>query len=103
MNIVIFVTAKDEVEAKNISKELVRQKLVACANIVSNVQSIFWWEGKVDESAETLLILKTKKNLFKKVEKAVKKLHSYKVPEVIAMPIVEGSKDYLRWVNDSVR
>ena len=103
MNIVVFVTAKDQEEAKNIARELVNRKLVACANIVLGIQSIFWWEGKADESMEVLLILKTKKSLFKKVEAAVKALHSYKVPEIIALPIIGGSKDYLKWVNDSVK
>lgn len=103
MNIIIFVTAKDFKEAKKISQALVERKLIACANIIQGVQSLFWWEGKVDVANEVLLILKTRRNLFKKVEQLVKSLHSYSVPEIIAMPIVAGSKEYLKWVNDSVR
>ena len=103
MNIVIFVTTKDADEAKKISQELLTQKLIACANIVSGVQSIFWWEGKIDSTSEVLLILKTKKSLFKKVEKVVKSLHSYQTPEIIALPIVTGSKEYLGWINESLR
>lgn len=102
MNIVIFVTAKDFKEAKRISQALVERKYIACANIVGGVRSFFWWEGKVDTAQEALLILKTKRSLFKKVEQLVKSLHSYSVPEIIAMPIVAGSKEYLKWVNDSV-
>ena len=103
MNIVIFVTAKDYDQATKISQSLVDQKLIACANIISGVKSLFWWEGKVDEANEVLLILKTKKSLFKKIEKAVKALHSYEVPEIIALPIIEGHKPYLKWVNESTK
>ena len=103
MNIVVFVTTKDIEEAKKISRALVEEKLIACANIVSGIQSIFWWEGKVDEANETLLILKTKKSLFKKIVMKVKSLHSYDVPEVIALPIIDGQKDYLTWVNESTQ
>ena len=102
MNIVIFVTAKDFKEARKISQALVERKLIACANILQGVRSFFWWEGKVDAADEVLLILKTRRSLFKKVEQIVKSLHSYSVPEIIAMPIITGSKEYLKWVNDSV-
>ena len=103
MNIVIFITAKDYDQAAKISQHLVDQKLIACANILNGVKSLFWWEGKVDEANEVLLILKTRKSLFKKIEKAVKALHSYEVPEIIALPIIEGHKPYLKWVNESTK
>lgn len=103
MYIVVFVTAKDHDQARKISKALVEDKLVACANIVPGIQSVFWWDGKVDEANEVLLILKTKKSLLKKITEKVKSLHSYDVPEIIALPIIDGSKDYLRWLSESVR
>src|SRR3989338_11134625 len=103
MSIVIFVTAKDTAEAEKIGGALVEQKLAACANIIPGIKSIFRWEGKVDNAGETLLILKTKKSLFGKVEKAVKSLHSYTTPEIIALPIVAGSKEYLKWISESVK
>ncbi len=102
MYIVVLVTAKDEEEAKKISEKLLSEKLIACANIVKGIESLFWWEGKIDHSNEALLILKTKRSLFKKVEKAVKSVHSYSTPEIIALPIVAGSQDYLKWINESV-
>lgn len=102
MHIVVLVTAKDEEEAKKISEKLLSDKLVACANIVKGIESLFWWEGKIDHSNEILLVLKTKRSLFKKLEKAVKSVHSYSTPEIIALPIVAGSKNYLKWIGESV-
>jgi len=99
--IVVLVTTKDKKEANKIAQGLLEAKLIACANIVDGIQSLFWWQGKIDSSKEVLLILKTKKNLFKKVSAKVKSLHSYQTPEIIALPIVEGSQDYLAWVNSS--
>jgi periplasmic divalent cation tolerance protein len=101
-HIVIFVTAKDKVEAQKIAAKLLEAKLIACANILEGVKSMFWWQGKIDEAAETLLVLKTRRALFKKIVAEVKVLHSYETPEVIALPILEGSADYLKWIDTSV-
>ena len=103
MHIVIFITAKDFEEASKIADQLVAKKLVACANIVKGIKSVFWWEGKVDNAKEVLLIVKSKKILLSKIIKTVKSLHSYTVPEIIALPIVGGNADYLKWINDSVQ
>lgn len=100
--IAVLVTAKDKKEGSRIAKGLLEAKLIACANIIDGVQSLFWWEGKIDSSKEVLLVLKTKKNLFKKVMTKVKSLHSYQTPEIIALPLVTGSEDYLDWVSSSV-
>ena len=100
--IVVLVTAKNKTEAEKIARGLLESKLIACANIVRGVQSLFWWQGKIDASKEILLVLKTKKILFKKVSTKVKSLHSYQTPEIIALPIVNGSEDYLRWIGSSI-
>ena len=102
MHMVIFITAKDTSEAQKIADGLVGAKLAACVNIVPQVQSIFWWENKIDRADEALLIAKSKRNLFPKIIQKVKSLHSYSVPEIIALPIIDGNKDYLKWINDSV-
>lgn len=102
MCIVIFVTAKNRREANKIAARLVQDRLVACVNIVEGVQSIFWWEGKVDKAGEALLILKSKKSRLQKVVKTVKALHSYTVPEIIALPIVGGNEDYLNWIRETL-
>jgi periplasmic divalent cation tolerance protein len=99
--IIILITTKDKKEAAKIARGLLEAKLIACANIVGGVQSLFWWQGKIDSSKEVYLILKTKKILFKKVAAKVKSLHSYQTPEIIALPIIAGSKDYLQWLDSS--
>ena len=101
MYIVIFITAKNGWEANKIATQLVEDKLIACANIVKDINSIFCWKGKVDKAKEVRLILKSKKSCFKKIVKAVKKYHSYDVPEIIALPIIGGSEDYLNWVKEN--
>jgi len=101
--IVVLITAKDMKEANKIAKGLIEKKLVACVNMIEKIKSIFWWEKKIDQCRETLLICKTKKVQLNKIIKCVKSLHSYTVPEVIAMPIIGGNVDYLNWVNQSVK
>jgi len=101
--IVAFVTSKDLAEAKKISKTLLDEKLVACVNVVKGVSSFFWWEGKLDKADEALLIIKSRRSCLQKIIKCVKKTHSYTNPEIIALPIIGGNKDYLKWINESVQ
>ena len=103
MYIVILITTKDAKQAQKIADGLLKDKLVACANIIGGVRSLFWWAGKIDSAKEVLLILKTKKTLFNKAAAKVKLLHSYQTPEIIALPIVAGSEDYLKWISVSVK
>ena len=103
MNVVIFVTAANKKEAEKIASVLIEEKLAACVNIIENLHSIFWWQGKVYRLKEALLIVKTRKTLMNKLIKKVKSLHSYAVPEIIALPIVSGDKKYLQWINESTR
>ena len=98
--IVVFITASNEDEAARIAKALVEAKLAGCVNIIKNVRSIYSWQGKVEDETEVLMIVKTQKSLFDSLMKKVKELHSYTVPEIIAMPIVKGSEDYLKWLRE---
>lgn len=102
MYCVILITVANKKEAQKIANSLVEKKLAACVNIVDKVNSIFFWQGKIDNAAELLLIVKSKKNLLPKLFKEVKSLHSYTVPEIIALPIISGYKPYLEWINESV-
>jgi periplasmic divalent cation tolerance protein len=96
--IVVFITASNEDQAARIAKALVEAKLAGCVNIIKNIRSIYSWEGKIEDEPEVLMIVKTRKPLFDDLIKKVKELHSYTVPEIIALPIVEGSEDYLKWL-----
>lgn len=96
--IVVYITVPDESEAVTISKALVDEKLAACVNIVKGIRSIYSWRGKIEDEPEILLILKSRRHLFKKLQSRVKELHSYSVPEIIALPIIEGSEDYMKWL-----
>ena len=96
--IVVLITASSAEEAENIAKSLVEDKLVACVNIIPQIKSVYWWEGKVCEDDEIMLISKTKKSLFTTLIDRVKSLHSYEVPEIISFPISEGSPEYLNWL-----
>ncbi len=100
---IVFVTAATADEATRIARALVEERLAACANIVSPIVSVYRWEGQVHEDREVLLIIKTTDTRLPALIQRVKALHSYQVPEVIAMPIADGSADYLRWLLDETQ
>jgi len=96
--LIVLITAPNEEEASNIAKELVADRLAACVNIVRNLRSIYRWQGRIEDEGEVLMIAKTRRSLFGALQNKVKELHSYTVPEIIALPIVAGSEDYLKWL-----
>jgi periplasmic divalent cation tolerance protein len=98
--ILVLITAATSEEADQIAKRLVEARLAACVNIVPQVRSLFSWQGKLSDEQEVLLLVKTRRPLFGVLAETVRLLHSYSVPEIIAVPIVEGSADYLTWVRD---
>jgi len=95
---VILVTVANQEEAVRIGEGVVKAKLAACANVVPGIQSIYRWKGKVVKSEEFLLILKSSKARYSELEKAIKAMHTYEIPEIIALPVKEGLDQYLRWV-----
>ncbi len=99
--IVVFVTAASEPEATRLAEALVAEQLAACVNIVANIHSIYRWQGKVQQDREHLLIIKTRRAKFAALELRVRALHSYDVPEVIAVEVVDGSERYLAWIRDN--
>ena len=101
--IVVLSTCSSEEEASKIAKALVEEQLAACVNILSPVRSIYRWEGKICDEKEWLLIIKTGRERFEESERRIKSLHSYSVPEIICLPIVEGSLDYLEWLEETTR
>lgn len=101
--IVILVTAGNRREARKIARHLVEARLAACVNITQNVQSIYRWKGKLADDKEFLLLIKSTRELFSEIKAAVSKVHSYTTPEIICVPIIDGSEDYLQWISDSVK
>jgi len=95
---VMFVMAGTGKEAERISRALIEERLAACANIIGPVRSIYRWRGKVEDAREYLIMIKTRSSLTSRIERAVRKLHSYEVPEIIALKIASGSTPYLDWI-----
>jgi periplasmic divalent cation tolerance protein len=98
--IVVFITSPKEDEAAKIAQALVETRLAGCINIIRNIRSVYRWQDKIEDDTEVLMIAKTQRHLFESLVRKVRELHSYEVPEIVAMPIVEGSEDYLKWLND---
>jgi periplasmic divalent cation tolerance protein len=101
--VIILITASSGDEAVKIATALVNEHLAACVNILPEVRSLFFWEGRTQDACEVLLICKGRLPLVEKLIIRVKALHSYTVPEIIAIPIVAGSREYLDWVRETVK
>jgi periplasmic divalent cation tolerance protein len=102
-HIIVMVTTASKGEAETIAQRLLEAKLIACANILGPVSSRFLWSGKIDKVEEYLVFMKSRRDLFEKLSESVKALHSYEVPEIIAFPVVAGSKAYLDWLDSCLR
>jgi periplasmic divalent cation tolerance protein len=101
--IIVLVTTPNKMEAEKIAQSLLTEKLIACANIINPVISFFHWSGKVERAEECLVVMKSRLDLFGELAERLKGLHSYEVPEVLALPIVEGSKAYLEWMDQALK
>ena len=98
--IIVLMTTSNKQEATKIVTALLKQRLIACANIIDSVSSFFWWKGKIKEEKEVLVIMKSHQKLFSALEKKIEELHSYDVPEILAIPITDGSQSYLKWLKE---
>lgn len=96
----ITTTTENKEQAEVIAEMLVKLRLAACAQVSGPVKSFFWWKNKVDKSDEWICTAKSKNNLYKKVEKTILEIHPYEVPEIIAVPVVNGSNEYLKWIDE---
>ncbi len=101
--VVVLVTAASRKECRKIAKHLVESKLAACVNISQSIESVYRWEGKIASDKEFQLFIKSTRQLFPEIKAAISKLHSYHTPEIICLPIIEGSRNYLQWIGDSVK
>lgn len=101
--IVIYCTVPNRKEGKEIARVLIENGLAACVNIIDKIESIFSWNGELTEEKEAMLMIKTKKEYFKDINHTIQKMHSYNVPEVIAVPIMEADETYLKWIAHETR
>jgi len=100
---VTLVACRDRAQARRIARALVGERLAACVNVVPGMTSVYRWKGKVEEAREVLLVIKSRPGRSKRLGDRIRELHDYSVPEVVTMPVVSGSADYLRWVRESTR
>jgi periplasmic divalent cation tolerance protein len=98
----ITTTTETKEQAQKIAQYLVEMRLAACVQITGPITSVYRWKGKVENAQEWLCMIKTREELFDKVESAIKKLHSYETPEIVSAPIFKGSKEYLTWLDDEL-
>ena len=98
--IVVLITAGSRQEAEKLAERLVDERLAACCSLVGNVTSFFRWKGAVQKESEILIIAKTSADTFERLKARVRELHSYDVPEIIALPVVAGLDEYLKWIHD---
>jgi len=101
--VVVIVTVANRDEAVKIVRSLLEERLIACANIVGPISSIFWWKGKIEEAGEFLVFMKSHENLFERLSEKIAEIHSYEVPEILALPIIKGSPSYLKWLSKSLQ
>jgi periplasmic divalent cation tolerance protein len=101
--VIVMVTTANKQEAEKIAQHLLKERLIACANIIGPVSSLFHWAGKTEKAEEFLIFMKSRKDLFDKLAETVKALHSYEVPEILVLPVVGGSKAYLDWLGSCLQ
>lgn len=102
MYVMIFCTCPDQDSAERIAHHLVANRLVACVNLLPGVRSIYRWQDQIEQAQEHLLLIKTQKTSFERVQQAIEQMHPYEVPEIIAVPIEQGAERYLKWIDSCV-
>ncbi len=99
----VFTTTEKKEDAEIMAKTLVEKRLAGCIQVVGPILSTYWWKGNVETAEEWMCFIKSKKDLYGELERSIKEVHPYETPEIIAMPIVTGSKDYLRWLSNELK
>ena len=94
----VYITAGDKDEVRRIGRELLESRLAACVNIVDGMNSMYWWQGELQDETEAVLIAKTKESLVPELIEKVKSVHSYDCPCVVSVPILDGNADFLKWI-----
>jgi len=100
--IVVLTTCDSEKQAKELARHLVETRVAACVNVLPKLQSVYRWKDKVEESAEWLLVIKSRRDVFRELRAEIEKIHTYEVPEIVALPVVDGSEAYLGWLDAQI-
>ncbi len=103
MHALVYITTSGKKESKKIGRTIVEERLAGCVNIISTIESLYWWKGEIEEDNESILIAKTKVSNIENIIKRVKEIHSYENPAILAIPIINGSKEYLDYLDDEIR
>ena len=101
-HVMVLTTAGSDAQAEELARALVERRLAACVNIVNDVCSVYRWKGEVEREAEKLLLIKTSRGLFPKLRDALRELHSYELPEILMLPVLDGDPDYVKWLDDQL-
>lgn len=96
--ILVYITTESRGQAEDIGRALLEKRLVACVNIIEKIHSMYWWQGRIETSDETLLLAKTRQDNFDRVSELVKELHSYQTPCIVAVPLADGQADFMDWI-----
>ncbi len=99
----IITTTESKEDADRIAKELVKKRLAACVQVIGPIQSTYWWKGEIESSQEWVCLMKSHEDLFQKIETAIKDIHPYEVPEILAIPILTGHQPYIQWMKDELK
>lgn len=99
----VTTTTSKEEDARGLARAIVEKRLAACAQILGPISSVYWWQGNLEEAAEWLCVFKTREALFAELEKEIRRIHPYEVPEIVATSIADGSRDYLKWIQDETK
>lgn len=99
----IITTTDTKESAEKIANALVQNRLAACVQIIGPTTSVYWWEKKIEKATEWLCIVKTRRDLYKTVESTIRRNHTYEIPEILAVPVIEGSESYISWLDEELR
>ena len=99
----VLTTAGTKEDALKIAQSVVEKRLAGCVQVIGPITSTYWWEGKIEMAGEWLCLIKSREDLYKELEKTIQQIHPYKVPEILAVPVVEGSQSYLEWLEGELR
>ena len=100
----VYTAVNSKATAKKIARELLKQRMASCVQVLGRIESNYWWKGRMDQTTEWICLIKARANDYRRIEASIKKMHPYEVPEILAVPVIRGQADYLNWIrNETAR